>query len=311
LSAYLITELLLRERARTGVVDVKAFYIRRILRSWPLYFFVIAIALAISLTSAGRHLGGWTIGAFTLFLGNIACALWSQPHGVIVPLWTVSMEEQFYILWPLVVTKVRRQWLQMVAVGLLAAATILRLILSAYPGNGLMIWFGTATRLDPFAIGMLIATTLDGRVPNFSRLTRIALAIFGLSLWFAAARYCDPIHRDSSTIGVLTAYPLIAIGAGLFLLSALGSSLRSTDALIWSTFARLGKISYGLYVYSLICLEITSRVAALAPGALGDAIYFLGAFGLTVVVSMRSYRWLESPFLVLKRRFAHVDSRPI
>ncbi len=70
LSAYLITELLLREKERTGILNLKAFYVRRIARIWPLYFFFIAIAVAMQWILPGQHLGGKYIAAYFLLAGN-------------------------------------------------------------------------------------------------------------------------------------------------------------------------------------------------------------------------------------------------
>jgi len=100
LSAYLIATLLLRERSRTGDINLKAFYIRRILRIWPLYF---AALFAGFLRSYTGHLQHYPLAfLFYIFLaGNWYCAIYGFPLNPILPLWSISVEEQFYLFIPL------------------------------------------------------------------------------------------------------------------------------------------------------------------------------------------------------------------
>src|SRR6266516_5084650 len=100
LSAFLITELLLREKEFRGVPDLKAFYIRRLLRIWPLYFFMIALASFLSIFERSQLLGWAYALSFLLFAGNWIMVFRGFPHAQIIgPLWSVSFEEQFYIFW--------------------------------------------------------------------------------------------------------------------------------------------------------------------------------------------------------------------
>ncbi len=95
LSSYLITELLIREHRPTGTLNIRAFYARRVLRIWPLYFFALFLA-APSLPR--EYLAG-----FALLSGNWMCALAGFPASPFALLWSVSIEEQFYLAWPWVV----------------------------------------------------------------------------------------------------------------------------------------------------------------------------------------------------------------
>src|SRR6266851_1758893 len=106
LSAFLITELLLQERGLRGAVDLKTFYVRRLLRIWPLYFFVIALAGFLSLFDRSQTVGWSYALSFLFFVGNWIMAIRGLPRAtILVPLWSVSFEEQFYLLWPLVLRK--------------------------------------------------------------------------------------------------------------------------------------------------------------------------------------------------------------
>ncbi len=100
LSSYLITELLLQERHKTDTVHLKAFYIRRILRIWPLYFAGVAIAIAVGLHNSTYRLSRSEILYLLCFVGWMGKAYHFNPMG---PLWSISCEEIFYIVWPTVV----------------------------------------------------------------------------------------------------------------------------------------------------------------------------------------------------------------
>ena len=109
LSAFLITELLLREKERCGALNVQAFYVRRILRIWPLYFAFLAGALALRALGGVASISPTYLIAFAFFVGNFAqCWLPSQPSPGIGPLWSVSIEEQFYLTWPVILRPLSR-----------------------------------------------------------------------------------------------------------------------------------------------------------------------------------------------------------
>ena len=171
LSAYLITELLLRERRSLGVIDIRAFYIRRILRIWPLYYFTLLILIpAMSMLPAERM--PWRdLLAFAFFGGNWACAAWGYPPRSFSLLWSVSIEEQFYLAWPWLV-RLGDLLVRRIACGMLAVATVTRivLVLRVVPHPG--IWCNTLARLDPIAGGALLACILHGSLPQHSRRAR-------------------------------------------------------------------------------------------------------------------------------------------
>src|ERR1700761_3916605 len=101
LSSYLITELLLRERRDTGTIQIPAFYIRRILRIWPLYFAMITMGWFTGLFSSKHTLSAAWIAALVLLFSNWYTADRGYPPGFLFPLWSISLEEQFYLIWPL------------------------------------------------------------------------------------------------------------------------------------------------------------------------------------------------------------------
>src|SRR4051794_34870353 len=100
LSAYLITELLIRERTITGDINLGAFYTRRILRIWPLYFGVIFASYFVGLLLPGYRLNWKWIVALAFLLGNWYTGRNGYAPSSVGALWSISLEEQFYLSWP-------------------------------------------------------------------------------------------------------------------------------------------------------------------------------------------------------------------
>jgi peptidoglycan/LPS O-acetylase OafA/YrhL len=106
LSAYLITELLFREKEQRGTLDVKGFYVRRLLRIWPLYYVFVPLAFAIPFFNPGREFSVRYLLPFLMLAGNWSLTLQGWHAGpVVIPLWSISVEEQFYLLWPPIVAR--------------------------------------------------------------------------------------------------------------------------------------------------------------------------------------------------------------
>jgi len=307
LSSYLITELLLREKQLIGTLDIRSFYIRRILRIWPLYFAFLALAVALQWIVPGQHVtlraGVW----FSFLAGNWFIVFHGFPSSVIFPLWSVSIEEQFYITWPAVVRKVSETGMLLFAGGLLAAATVARIYLGmdhALEGD---VWCNTFVQLDPIAAGILIAVLLKGEIPRLSRLARVAMMLAGITALAFGSLYFGIKNDPLTTARIVLGYPSVAIGGALLLLSVLRYRTSGGNrALIY-----LGRISYGLYVFHVLGLLISDHTVPDQTASLFRYSLRVGvALAATIAMAAVSYRWLETPFLSLKQRFTHVLSRP-
>lgn len=307
LSAYLITELLLREKALLGGVDLRSFYTRRILRIWPLYFFFLALAGVLTLFLPGQHIGWRATTAFLFLGGNWWIVFQGFPSSVIFPLWSVSIEEQFYIIWPPLVRRMRTTYLAAIAFLMIGVAFAARWYMGVHHATETQIWCTTFARLDPFAAGMLIAIFLRGEIPTLGATKRVAMVGFGVTCLALAANHWE-IKADPLTVGrILAGYPAVALGGATLLLAVLSSSaMLSRSVLVY-----LGRISYGLYVYHVLGLMISDYVVPNAEASLGKYMLRVAiALALTLTFAAASFRWLETPFLSLKQRFTHVLSRP-
>src|SRR5579859_4286589 len=307
LSAYLITSLLLRERAATGALDLRGFYVRRILRIWPLYLAFVAFAAVFAALVPGQHLPIKYVVGYSLLAGNWIYAFYGLPASFATPLWTVSIEEQFYLAWPLALRKASVRTMAAIALGLLVIANAWRVWLAVTAAPVERLEYNTFTRLDPIAFGILIALFGD-KLPSFTRLQRVMSLCSGVAMWVAVYAFTitSPMLKFT-TWQMAVGHPFTAMAGAAVLLSVLGSQhgfLRNTTLLY------LGKISYGLYVLHEFAHFCAMRMvpASTPPGVMGQSLVGLA---LTVALAAASYRWLESPFLRLKERFAHVQSRPV
>jgi peptidoglycan/LPS O-acetylase OafA/YrhL len=307
LSSYLITELLLREKDLIGTLDVRSFYVRRILRIWPLYFAFLALAVGLQWIVPGQHVTLRAALWFSLLAGNWFIVFHGFPSSVIFPLWSVSIEEQFYITWPAVVRRVSETGIVICVMVLLAVATSVRIYLGMNHTWESQVWCNTFVQLDPIALGILLAVLLKGGVPRFSRLTRLALLMAGVTGLALGAVYFGVKNDPLTTMRIVLGYPSIAIGGVLVLLAVLRKSDKKANrALVY-----LGRISYGLYVFHVLALMISDHVVPDQTASLLRYAMRVGvALAATILMAAISFRWLETPFLNLKQRFTHVLSRP-
>jgi peptidoglycan/LPS O-acetylase OafA/YrhL len=290
LSSYLITALLIREHDRTGKIDLKAFYVRRILRIWPLYFFFVGAA-ALILYLLGDPIPRVHVLGFMSFTENWVIFFRKFPALAITPLWSVSVEEQFYLIWPIafIVCGMKRMWILPVLCFPVAIAA--RWYLSRMGAIDDQFWQCTFSHVDSIAVGALLAYFFRAGLPTIRAGGRAAMILTGILI---------PVCARGSAPEVIR-YPLVTLSCALILVGVMGWDLpksKVTDAFVY-----LGKISFGLYVFHLGYITI------------GDWLYphiafvFTASFAATLITAAASYRYLEMPFLRMKEKFAVIESR--
>ena len=315
--------MLLRERETIGTVKVGQFYIRRILRIWPLYYVGLALGLAVAFMPGGAPTEVVKLSWFAVFLGAWICAIHGMLSNPANVLWSISVEEQFYLLAPWTVKYFNRKSLYgfCLAVVLIANAWLFYLgrVVASFPG----VWCNSFVEFECFAGGILLCLVLRGRLPRIAVWQRIALLVLAFSCWFYA---CYGLHaffggagaRNPGSWPLILGWALDTAGCVLTLVAFLGVSPRLLPR--WIVY--LGRISYGLYVFHGFAIYLTGRliVRQLAlhknaiVGSNEGAVYLLNlglTFGLTVLLAALSYRYFETPFLKMKKRRSVVESEPI
>ncbi len=320
LSGFLITGILLDSRAQEKYFQ--KFYVRRILRIFPLYYLIVA-GLFIAGPPLLRHLSrgaliaewvkpGSQIFAWTFTL-NVPFAFdYNQISRLIHPLWSLSIEEQFYLVWPVTVYLLTPRTLRVVCLALVGSALLAR-IGFVVAGNTSAAFALTPCRTDALALGALLAATV--RTPGGGEMIRrwgwkIAMAAFaGIALtgFLGGTEVTD---RLIVTVGISL--------LGLFYTSALGAVISAPEESIPRRGLRLpmlrflGKYSYAVYVFHQAI--IITMMHKLPPASLamklhstfGGWLAFAVIFGIvTISVAMASWWLLEKHFLAFKRAFAY------
>lgn len=320
LSAFLITNLLLLEHERTGTLSLKDFYVRRSLRIWPLYYLMLFVGFFISpglsgkfCTVAHQQLMNDHLLSYFVFLGNFSAGF----HGYadsrfLAHLWTISLEEQFYLVWPVLLVLLinRRELLAGVLFFLIIISIFLRYrcFLVGYPPP--FVWTNIFTRLDPLALGTLLALYRS----KFESLGSGDAFKFLLGVFLVALPMFFP-NIDEVSIHIVWQYLSIALGFCLLLDASLAGRvvlphlLLTNKNVVW-----LGKLCYGLYVYHLIGINIGRKLLKglnlPIGGELTWMLGFLMSMLITVILAYLSYSLYEKKFLSFKKRFTIVESRP-
>jgi peptidoglycan/LPS O-acetylase OafA/YrhL len=295
LSSYLITTILLREHEKYGAIRLRDFYARRALRIWPLYFAFIAAVLLLAPRGSQAAMQTAALPPYLLFLANWSFLLPGAAAGAGVAgiLWSVSVEEQFYALWPLALKRFGVASTRRMALVMIAAAWVVRAAMEALGASPEALWLNTFAWLDAIGAGALLAVVFDRRLPELRTAARACALLLGVMMWVAGS--CLFARGLPFTVLAL----MNIGGAALMLCGVLGGNLLSQRPLVF-----LGRVSYGLYVFHAAALYVSERLFEDVPrrAAVGLA--------LTVGVAAVSYYVLEMPFLRLKERFTHVRSRP-
>src|ERR1700730_331546 len=283
LSAYLLTELMLREKEETGHVNLAAFYARRGLRIWPLYYVYLTLVFVASLKWPSPSMSPAHFAQLATFTGDLPGG---SPSLVLCSLWSISLEEQFYLVWPLIVRHLSRRAVGFAATVAWAATVVLRVLMFA-TGHGLGA-LAIVTHLDSIFAGLVIV--------GFGFRGRPLLCLPGVVAWTVGAYYA--VH-PLSPIVLSLASASIGVGSGAFLLSCIGAKALANRVTVY-----LGRISYGLYVFHGLAYVLAM---ALLPGIIAVPV----AFAFTLGGAAVSYQFLERPFLKLKERFQYVRSQPL
>jgi peptidoglycan/LPS O-acetylase OafA/YrhL len=294
MSGFLITYLLLAEKQQYGRIDIKSFYMRRVLRIWPLYYFCVAMAPVLSHYA---HEPAANMPAHLLFLGNFDLMKHGWGSTAVNHLWSICIEEHFYLLWPLLIAFVPRPKLTTVF-GLVILLSFFTRIYYFYfvPDSYMALYLNTLCRWDALAIGSLFAYAhFNGyHMPRLPAAMR--WMIYGATLFvFANDSYGN---WDNIFLLCFKKYVFMAVIAFF-----LGNVLFNPDSAVqWrgrTVFHYFGKISYGIYMFHGFVIFILVRVFPMFH----TPLFILWVLVFTLIVSAISYQLVEKPILRLKKYF--------
>jgi len=304
LSGFLITGILLDSKGRPGYY--RSFYARRALRILPLYYGLLAVILLLPRSGAlAAALGapylaehqGWfwshTVNWLMVTEGESQFAVRNGFGGI----WSLSIEEQFYLLWPLVVAVTSRKGLGRLAVALAVLAFVLRMALSLRGTPDVVLYSATPTRIDPLAIGALLAVLareggLEAHRTRYSVAVICSAAAFGL---LAVISQRMPNANALTFAGVASA---LAVGWGAVLILTTGEAGRWVALMRSRPMRTLGKYSYALYLFQAPVDHLLTRFGA-GPDAVGRLAYFPLGVGVTFALAYASWHLWERHWLQL------------
>jgi len=313
LSSFLITSQLVREFDAHGHLNVGRFLARRSLRIFPLYFGFLALTVFIvPRLIPGEHLSGVYLSAFCFFGANWLCAFNGYPASVSAPLWSVSAEQQFYLVWSALIAFLSPRRVVPLALCGLGLATVARITVLHLGLPHPAIWANTFARLDPIALGALCAMFVRQKRWRPGQGLRTSILITGLSVPPLLIFILGPTvyHGPWSVLF----YPCVALASAC----VLAGTYRENKAKHPAVLVYLGRISYGLFIFHMLAIQIVRTVQhflvphvqgwqmklALCAGSMALAL------GLTVALAALSYRYFETPFLALKARFSIPKTHP-
>ncbi len=320
LSAFLITELLSREQEKFGAINVKSFYIRRMLRIWPLYFiFFFGMVILTSTTSIfGSKIPASAQLAFSFFSGNWYITFNKWQSYCINPLWSVSVEEQLYIILPLVISFFGKRGLKIFSCCALIFAYIAIIYYALNPTlkfSGQ--WTNSFVQFQFFAAGILSSIYLKDGQSNWNFIKRFSIFILGYVCWLTASIVCE-INADAPHLATIAqsvlGWLLVLIGVICFFMALYGASSKFMPKII----VYLGRISYGLYVCHItmywIIFSIFKNELKFVSSKLGivewqNEVGIVLTFILAVLFATLSYHFFEKHFLRLKKRYTLIQSR--
>jgi peptidoglycan/LPS O-acetylase OafA/YrhL len=290
LSGFLITRNLLSLRVgATPRAAFGVFYFRRALRIIPPYYVALT---AIFLTGGAVSGAGW----YYAFASNVHDAIHGANPGPLEAMWSIAVEEQFYLVWPCLVLLVPRRWLGVTFGAVLAAAPLCRLAVA--PMGFDAVYRLTSCRMDLLAAGALLAL-IEQRDPTwFARNLRRFVAVAAIALaTFAALSLAVPTFR---TRGDRTLFNVVGFAlSGVFFACVLAYVRGASSGLAWRALRNpvlryIGRISYMAYLIHILCLVLANCVVH------GTAVVAALALAFTIAGASASWYALEAPVLTLR-----------
>lgn len=300
LSGFLITGILLagRHATKSRPRTLGAFYCRRFLRIFPAYYSVLLIMLLIGIPEVREGIG-WHV----TYLSNVRAARLGRWEGPVSHLWSLSVEEQFYLCWPVLVLCVPWAALPATIAVAVLVGPLTRYVLFHSTGNVVTSYVLMPSNLDPLALGAGLALVWDRTATTIRRYVGWVALLVGVMVWIASKNVPAAIGSALSPLASAFVFVWLVHGAAMGYCGAIKRILE------WRPIVYLGTISYGMYLYHNFVGATVWRVQQatgiwlrLPPRGLGLVVY---VSVLTVLLASASWHLLERPLNDLKVYFRY------
>lgn len=322
LSGFLISYLLLAEKKTTRTISIRKFYIRRVLRIWPLYFLLVALAFFVlpripffnvpELSASLPVYFRYTFPLFVLFLPQLALSIY-PPVPFAEPLWSIGVEEQFYLLWPVVVKYTRRFFA--LSVGIVVAGFLIKQLAfmfasGSHDAESVKYWnyfisYFYFTRIECMAVGAVGAWLVFSKKQaalKFIYHPATQLSVYALTICFLVTEAFKPVFN----------YTIYSLFFCIIILN-IAANPRSLIKIESRAFTFLGNISYSIYMLHEIAIKISmGLITRLSGTTFNDAASNIFLYATSIVLTLGlasiSYLFYERKFLRLKSAFAIILS---
>lgn len=304
LSGFLITYLLLIEKERFSSINISQFYIRRVLRIWPLYFLYLLLTVVVFMIYDQQYLN-FNLLFYFLMAANIPFIL-----GIEIPMlghfWSLGVEEQFYLFWPWVVKKIYKLqiWLWFFIL-FMGGLKIIGWFIYSRTGNNIPLFAVHITRFHCMAVGALGAVYTYNSNKVFIKiykhiLTQILICIVFCFCAFNSFHLAEIINDEIIAVISVLLIANVSSNPGTFI---------KIDNRIMNY---LGTISFGIYIYHPLIIYLFSKWfnSYLDQFSINFQYIVITCAVLisTIFVAAVSYRYFETPFLKFKEKFTRITS---
>ena len=300
LSGFLITYLLLLEFQKTNKIEIRKFYIRRILRIWPLYYFYLIASTFIYFLFMDRTPDLNIFSLYVFLLANIPFLL-NKALPLCDHFWSIAVEEQFYLFWPHLFKKINK--LINILVCIIVINTVIRILLWQFFPFKVFTILHTINRFDFMLFGGLVALLIFKNHKIIPVLNRKYAQIIA---WLVILVHI--INID--IVNAIISGQIICVCTGIIIIGQINIKNRIVN-LEHKILNFIGRYSYGIYVYHplIIFLYIKSLIFMNIENEILRSIsIFLSIILTTILVSYLSYELFEKKFINLKSKFSIVHS---